>query len=151
MTTNIQISRAASSEVNSLFRAFWEPSGIMPALMDQDRVRQCDVFFVAEIDGEVTGVVALASKGCDGSKRPTLATLYTVRQYLKKGIGRCLCEHGIRHFVDADLTPIFCDVTTRGMHVTVLRLAPELQKHLQLSLSYEIYGDEWERYQRLPD
>ncbi|MGQ0633426.1 MAG: GNAT family N-acetyltransferase [Planctomycetaceae bacterium] len=116
----------------------------MPMLFDSDRLAQCDKIFAEEVDGAIAGIVCLASNGCDGSHGPTLATLYTAPEHRGKGIGLRLCEYGIRHFAEAGKTPIFCDVTTRGMHKTIDRLSGELQAHLKTDLSYQAYGDEFD-------
>lgn len=139
----LPIRLATRSEAYALFRRICG-DGVMPILFDSDRLARCDEIFAEEVNGSIVGVVCLASNGCDGSGTPTLATLYTAPEYRGKGIGLRLCEYGIRRFVETGKTPIFCDVTTRGMHATIDRLPGELQRHLKTNLSYQKYGDEFE-------
>jgi GNAT superfamily N-acetyltransferase len=146
VNTSISIRSATAKEVYDLFRSYWELRGIIPGLMDTDRLKKCDVLFVAEYSGTIAGVVALASDGCDGSTGPTLATLFTLPEFQRRGVGRSLCEFGIRRFLELGNTPIACDVTTHAMHSTIRRLPVDLQAHLRLDLSFDRDGDEWESF-----
>jgi N-acetylglutamate synthase-like GNAT family acetyltransferase len=141
--TKVTIRPATRQEIATLFRTICS-NGIMPSLFDSNRLSQCDEIFSAEIDGQIAGVVALASTGCDGSGVPTLATIYTVRAFRNRGVALSLCEHGIRRLADAGKTPIYVDVTSRGAHETIKRLPPEVQAHLKPELSYQVYGDEFD-------
>jgi len=121
-----------------------ELNGIWPMLFDPDRLRECDEFVVTEYGGQVIGVAALACRGIDGHTGPTLATLYVSKRWQKKGVGLRLCEEAIRRSMRRGERSLFCDVTTKAMHNTIEKLSPELQQHMELDLSYQRYGDEWE-------
>jgi len=137
--TKMIIRPATRQEIMTLFRNICS-NGIMPTLFDSTRLAQCDEILAAEIDGQIAGVVALASTGCDGRQGPTLATIYTVRAFRKRGVALSLCEYGIRKFINTGKATIFCDLTTRAAHETIKRLPADLQAHLKMELSYQ--GDD---------
>lgn len=141
----IKIRLASMKEVECFFIHVWKTvykEGIMPALLDWNPLRQCDEFSVAEINGEIVGTATLAGLKTKG--QPTLKTVYVVPTHRGKGAGIQLLEASIQRFKEVGKTPVFCDVTSRKMHETIERLAPELKGLLSLELSYKTYGDEWE-------
>jgi ribosomal protein S18 acetylase RimI-like enzyme len=77
----------------------------------------------------------------NNKRPPTLDVLYVVRAHRGRGVGLHLCETALRRFMEAQKTPVFCDVISRNMHRTIERLPPDLRAILKESLLYKIYGD----------
>ena len=95
--------------------------GIQLALLSGDRLGQCDEALVAKYRGTVIGAVTLAvAKG-----KPTLSTVYVLRQYRRKGVASRLCEKALTRFTEAGMEAVFCDVQSAGMEATLRRLAQE--------------------------
>ena len=117
-------------------------SGALPMLLDSDRLPLCDEFFVADCNREIVGMVTLA--GLRNRRPPTLDALYVVPTYRGRGVGSRLCQTAIQRFKEAGKTPICCDVTSRNMHRTIESLPSDLKALLRPTLSYQVYGDEWE-------
>jgi GNAT superfamily N-acetyltransferase len=114
----------------------------LPTLLDPVRLPLCDEFFVADCNGEIVGIATLA--GLTNTRPPTLDALYVVPSYRGRRVGSRLCQMAIQRFEEAEKTPVFCDVTTRNMHRTIESLPSELKALLRPTLSYQVYGDEWE-------
>jgi GNAT superfamily N-acetyltransferase len=135
------VSAASRKEVYDFFQHVTDNlyRGIMPALFDSDRLAKCNECYVAEADSEIVGAVTLAF---DGPRGPTLDTMFVLREHRGHGIGNRLCEVAIRRFVDAEKTPVYCEVIRKDMHRTIERLPDELKTAINPNLSYLIHGDE---------
>jgi GNAT superfamily N-acetyltransferase len=114
----------------------------LPTLLDSVRLPLCDEFVVADCNGDIVEMVTLA--GLRNRRPPTLDALYVVPSYRGRGVGSRLCQMAIQRFKEAEKIPVFCDVTTRNMHRTIESLPSELKALLRPTLSYQIFGDEWE-------
>lgn len=143
--TEVIIRAATLEEVGGFFTHVWKTiyhEGALPALLDWNRLSECDEFFVAEYDGAIIGTATLAV--LKKEKPPTLDTLYVSPSHQGKGVGLRLCEIALQRFREAAKFPVVCDVTTSKMHGIIDRLTPELKALLKPDFSYRIYGDEWE-------
>jgi GNAT superfamily N-acetyltransferase len=139
------IRTATLEEVDGFFTHVWRilyHSGTLPMLLDSDRLPLCDEFFVADCNGEIVGMVTLA--GLRNRRPPTLDALYVVPSYRGRRVGSRLCQTAIQRFKEAEKTPVYCDVTSRNMHRTIESLPSELKALLRPTLSYQVYGDEWQ-------
>lgn len=117
---------------------------IVPGLLDSDRLRFCDEFFVAEWNGQIVGAVTLAIFKAE--RLPTLDVVYVRPALRGKRVGPRLVETAIRRFKEAKRTPILCDVTSKDMHRLIERLPPDLRTELKAVLSYVGHGDEWDEW-----
>jgi GNAT superfamily N-acetyltransferase len=152
---SVPIRRSDIDEINRFFVSFWKPLDVSIALFDYERLKKCDEFYVAEITGEIAGAIALAYRGCDMPDErpdcadydphtmPTLATLFVLPRFHGQRIGRQLTEFGVRQFVQAGRTPIYCDVSTDKMKKLLDRLPDELRRHLRCCNTFQ-HGDDWE-------
>ena len=76
---------------------------------------------VAKYRRTVIGAVTLAvAKG-----KPTLFTVYVLRQNRRKGVAYRLCEKALIRFKEAGIEAVYCDVQSAGMEATLRRLAHE--------------------------
>jgi GNAT superfamily N-acetyltransferase len=132
----IAIRQATVKEACDFFYQTYRDRGIMPALFDPGR--KCDVAYVAECGGHNIGAITLAFEGANG---PTLDSEYVLPEYRRQHIGRRLCETAMRHLQSERRTPVFCDVTSRGMHLTIESLLPDLRALLRVELTYQTYGE----------
>ena len=108
-------------------------------MLSTEILGECDKFLIAE-DGEVVGLACLSIQ------RSTLERVYLLKRHRRRGHGKQLVVASIQSFLDAQRTPIVCDVTTRGMHDTLKDLPDDLQAVFTLNLSYLSQGDELEYY-----
>ena len=109
--------------------------GIEIALFDGARLRLCDVSYVAKYDGKIIGAVTLTV----GKGKPTLSTVYVLRQFRRKGVAYRLCEKALLRFKDAGVQDVFCDVQSVGMEATLEQIGrerPELRALLKVHIGY---------------
>jgi predicted GNAT family acetyltransferase len=112
-----------------------DQKGIELALFGGDRLRLCDEAILAKYRGKVVGVATITvSKG-----KPTISTIYVLRQFRQKGVAYRLCEKALLRFKDAEITKVFCDVQSGGMEATLNRLGrdrPELRALVDSHFGY---------------
>ena len=125
------------SRVGWFFRHEGDMMPSTPMLFDFDRWGQCDEAIVAEEDGEILGVVTLASNGIENSGQPTLDTLYVPKRHCGMGLGYALFERGIRRLADRRPNDnINCDLQSSIMLKLVAKLPDDLKSRLQIQESF---------------
>jgi GNAT superfamily N-acetyltransferase len=144
----ITIRPASKPEVGEFFyKAF--PSGAnSPTMLHSSRVYACDEMYVAVHDGRIVAGVTLATNGLDGRNLPTLSTIFTSQECHRQGVGRQLCEFAIRRFMELGKTPVYVEVTSKGMRALVAGLSDELKQALNAPDTVDSEGDEWEPFER---
>lgn len=132
-----EIVPASLQDVYGLFmRAICiDHKGIELALFGSDRLRLCDEAFVAKHDGRIIGAVTMTvAKG-----KPTLSTVYVLRQYRQRGVAFRLCEKALLRFQQVGIGDVFCEVMSPGMEATLRRLSlhrPELRAIVKEKIAY---------------
>ena len=144
-----RIREATSNDVARFFRKAsggdWD--GIEPPFIDCGRLHACDGFLVAEYGGEVIGAVATSSKGMDGSNLPTIANLYVLRDFTRKGVGSRLLAAALESRLWG-IPKVFCKAITPGMVNTINKLPPEFRARLECKV--DLCGAEsWEAWERM--
>lgn len=141
---NIRLSK--EQEILDLFRND-NPNDDPQSVFGPWSLAKCDGWHAVEIDGRPAGVIAYNSTphSDDGDTLSTLEFLYVARAYRRSAlkVGLRLCEFAIQRLAESERTPIYCDVSSLGMHATIKRLPATLRAHLYEVLSYQEYGDEW--------
>jgi GNAT superfamily N-acetyltransferase len=98
-----------------------DQKGMELALFGGDRLRLCDEALVAKYRGNVVGVATMTVS----KSRPTLSTIYVLRQFRHKGVAYRLCERAMLRFKEAGAQRVFCDVQSAGMRATLDRLGQD--------------------------
>jgi N-acetylglutamate synthase-like GNAT family acetyltransferase len=131
-----RIREATVNEVGWFFRNASEQDwdGIVPPFIDWGRLPDCDGFVVAEYEGEVIGAIATSSKGMDGSTLPTIANVYVLRDFGRRGVGARLLAAAMERLLAAGSPRAFCKVVTNAMLKTVAKLPPHLKERLECTV-----------------
>jgi ribosomal protein S18 acetylase RimI-like enzyme len=109
--------------------------GIVLALFDSERLRECDEALVARFRGQIVGAVTVKVK----KGTPTLQTIYTLKQYRRKGVAYRLCVEALLRFQAAGVGEVFCDVQSEGTAAILARLErrrPELWTMVKAYMGY---------------
>ena len=127
-----RIREATRNEVGLFFRKASERdwNGIEPPFIDCGRLISCDGFLVAEHGSEVIGAIATSSRGMDGSKLPTIANVYVLADFTRKGVGPRLLVAAMECLLSG-IPKVFCKAITTGMVNTINKLASELKERLE--------------------
>lgn len=139
-----RIRRATYIEVGHFFRKASERdwNGIEPAFIDCGRLADCDGFLVAEYAGEVIGAIATSAKGMDGSRLPTIANVYVLSDFTRKGVGPRLLLAAMELLMSG-VPEVFCKAITAGMVKAINKLPSELK--VRLKYKVDLCGVEaWE-------
>jgi GNAT superfamily N-acetyltransferase len=129
-----EIAPGTKKEVLTFFRHAncIDQMGMMPALLDRDRLMECDNVLVARYRGKVVGAVTMSVR------KAALETVYVLKQYRRKGTAYRLCEHALLRMRDLGVASVLCDVQSKGMMATLNRLAverPDLRAMVALAAS----------------
>lgn len=112
-----------------------DQKGMELALFGGDRLRLCDEALLAKYRGKVVGVATMTvSKG-----KPTLSTIYVLRQFRRKSVAYRLCERAMLRFKESGAQRVFCDVQSSGMKATLDRLGqnqPDLRSLVDMHLGF---------------
>jgi ribosomal protein S18 acetylase RimI-like enzyme len=107
-------------------------------LLSADRLAMADEFLVARVGTRIVGAVCLV---LDDGKCAELLTEYVLKEYQGRGIGTRLTRAGIERLVELGRTPIYIDVSSKGMDCTLDKLPKKLHRLLRLNRSYLKYGE----------
>ena len=141
--------RKSRNRVGWFFRHEGDKMRNIPMLFDDDRWGQCTEAIVAEDDGNIVGIVTLASRGIDNSRRPTIDTLYVPKIHRKKGLGYLLFEQGLRRLIAvAGDSKVFCQLQSSVMLHLVVKLPEDLGSHLEVQEDFQ-FGDLAEDFEDL--
>jgi ribosomal protein S18 acetylase RimI-like enzyme len=135
----MKICRATKQEVGRFFRSVVQVhmrSGT--DLLSADRLAMADEFLVARVGTRIVGAVCLV---LDDGKCAELLTEYVLKDYQGRGIGTRLTRVGIERLVELGRTPIYIDVSSKGMDCTLDKLPKKLHRLLRLNKSYLKYGE----------
>ncbi len=139
-----RIREATSSDVGRFFRQAsqrdWE--GIVPPFIDWGRLHDCDGFSIAEYQGEIVGAIATSSKGMDGSTLPTIANVYVLRDFRRKGVGFRLLLDAMNRLLAAGSRKAFCKAITKAMMKNLEKLPPHLKERLEYTVDLHDDGPE---------
>lgn len=125
-------------QVGWFFRNESERLGCMPMLFNFERWGQCDEAVIAQKHREILGLVTLASKGIQGSGRPTLDTLYVPKANRMTGLGYALFEQGIRRLIERGASGmVFCQLQSSIMLRLVAKLPDDLKGYLQIHEAFQ--------------
>ncbi len=132
-----QIVLASLKDVFTFFRhaTCIDQRGITMALLDSDHLRECDEALVARFRGQIVGAVTMTIK----KGKPTLQTIYTLKQYRGKGVAYRLCIAALLRFRAAGVGEIFCDVQSEGTAEILARLErqrPDLRAMVKAHMDY---------------
>jgi GNAT superfamily N-acetyltransferase len=120
-----------------------------PMLFDSDRWGQCDEAIVAEENGEILGIITLASKGVRNSGQPTLETLYVQKRHRRRGLGSALFERGLRRLIEKGAKDkVLCQLQSSIVPRLVAKMPDELKGRLQVQEEFR-YGDVAEDFECL--
>ncbi len=132
-----RIREAAIHEVRRFFgnasERDWD--GLVPPFIDWGRLRDCDGFTVAEYQGEIIGAIATSSQGMDGSTLPTIANVYVLRDFGRRGVGARLLAAALERLLAAGSPKAFCKVVTSAMERTIARLPADLKERLECAVN----------------
>jgi len=131
-----RIRQSTVSEVRRFFRSASERDwdGIVPPFIDWGRLHDCDGFTVAEYQGEVIGAIATSSRGMDGSSLPTIANVYVMREFCKKGVGFRLLLEALQRLLATGSPKAFCKAITKAMVNSIEKLPPDLKERLEYAV-----------------
>ena len=144
---------ATKNDVGRFFRkaSNKDCNGIEPAFVNCERLDDCDGFFVAEYASEVIGAVATSSKGMDGSALPTIANLYVLLDFTRKGVGYRLLVTAMRRLLASGTPKVFCKAITPGMLRTIEKLPPDLKECLEYTVDRQAGAwnyQKWQEFQK---
>ena len=144
-----RIREATPNDVRWFFRKASDKdwSGIEPPFIDRGRLVYCDGFLVAEYGSEVIGAVATSSKGMDGSDLPTIANVYVLADFTRKGVGSRLLVAAMQRLLPG-IPKVFCKAITPGMTHIINKLPSGIKERLDYKV--ELCGAEaWEAWERM--
>jgi len=107
-------------------------------LLSADRLAMADECFVAIVNRRIVGAVCIVY---DNGTHAELLTEYVLKEYQGRGIGTELTRKAIERLVELGRTPVYIDVTSRGMDRTLDRLPKALHRRLRLNRSYLKFGE----------
>ena len=107
-------------------------------LLSADRLQMADECFVAVVNRRIVGAVCIVF---DNGTHAELLTEYVLKEYQGRGIGTQLSKSAIERLIEVGRTPIYIDVTSKGMDRTLDRLPKQLHRRLRLSRSYLKFGE----------
>lgn len=107
-------------------------------LLSADRLQMADECFVAVVDRKIVGAVCIVF---DNGTHAELLTEYVLKEHQGRGIGTRLSKTAIERLIDLGRTPIYIDVTSKGMDRTLDRLPKNLHRRLRLNRSYLKFGE----------
>jgi hypothetical protein len=143
------IREASRSDVKWFFRKAsardWD--GVEPPFIDCGRLQDCDGFLVAEYGGEVIGAIVTSSKGMDGSSLPTIANVYVLSDFARKGVGSRLLVAAMKSLLRG-VPKAFCRAVTPAMVNTIKRLPTQFKERLEHKV--DLCGaDAWDAWERI--
>ncbi len=107
-------------------------------LLSADRLQMADECFVAVVNRRIVGAVCIVF---DNGTHAELLTEYVLKEYQGRGIGTQLSKTAIERLIELGRTPIYIDVTSKGMDRTLDRLPKALHRRLRLNRSYLKFGE----------
>ena len=144
-----RIREATANDVRWFFRKASDKdwSGIEPPFIDRGRLVYCDRFLVAEYEGNVIGAVATSSQGMDGSTLPTIANVYVLGDFTRKGVGSRLLVAAMEQLLPG-VPKVFCKAITPGMVSAIDKLPLEVKRRLEHQVDL-CSDDAWEAWEHM--
>jgi GNAT superfamily N-acetyltransferase len=135
----VKIRPATKREVGRFFRnVIRTRMRFETELLSADRLQMADECFVAVVDRKIVGAVCIVF---DKGTHAELLTEYVLKEHQGRGIGTRLSKTAIERLIDLGRTPIYIDVTSKGMDRTLDRLPKNLHRRLRLNRSYLKFGE----------
>jgi ribosomal protein S18 acetylase RimI-like enzyme len=135
----VKIRPATKQEVGRFFRAVNRTHmRFATELLSADRLQMADECFVAIVNRKIVGAVCVVF---DNGTYAELLTQYVLKEYQRRGIGTFLSKMAIERLIELGRTPIYIDVTSKGMDRTLDRLPRKLHRRLRLNRSYLKFGE----------
>jgi len=142
-----RIREATMHEVGRFFQNAAERDwdGMVPPFIDWGRLHDCDGFIVAEYEGEIIGAVATSSQGMDGSTLPTIANVYVLRDFRRKGAGFRLLLDALKRLLGSGSSKAFCKAVSQAMMKNIEKLPPDLMQRLEYTADLQ---EDWPKVWR---
>jgi GNAT superfamily N-acetyltransferase len=135
----VKIRPATKQEVGSFFRSVNRTHmRFETELLSADRLQMADECFVAVVNRKIVGAVCIVF---DNGTHAELLTEYVLKESQRQGIGTQLSKAAIGRLIELGRTPIYIDVTSKGMDRTLDRLPKKLHRRLRLNRSYLKFGE----------
>ena len=135
----MKIRPATKREVGRFFRAVNRTHmRFETELLSADRLQMADECFVAVVNRTIVGAVCIVF---DNGTHAELLTEYVLKEYQRQGIGAQLSKAAIERLIELGRTPIYIDVTSKGMDGALDRLPKKLHRRLRLNRSYLKFGE----------